>query len=63
MVEADSTINVESAGLIIFGDYQKNNCETLIYDITEDYLEGVNIKVILTYCRDWISTTAITKFL
>ena len=49
MGETDSTTNVVSVGIRLFNAYQGNNFEPSIEDMTEEYVEEDNIKVLLTY--------------
>ena len=59
---ADSTANVVNSGLRIFNSYQKKNFEAFVEDMTEDYVEEDNIKVILTDYSNWLVTTYIPKY-
>ena len=59
---ADSTANVVNSGLRIFNSYQKKNFEAFVEDMTADYVEEDNIKVLLTDYSNWLSTTDIPKY-
>ena len=59
---ADSTANVVNYGLRIFNSNQKKNFEAFVEDMTEDYVEEDNIKVILTDYSNWLSTKDIPKY-
>ena len=60
--EADIITNVGNAGLRIFNAYQKNNFEPFLEDMTEQYVEEDNIKVLLTDYINWLANTAIPKY-
>ena len=63
MGEADIATNLDNARLRLFNSYQKKNSEPFIEDMTEEYVEEDNKKMLLTEYINWISTTAITKYL
>ena len=62
MGEFDSTRNVEKYGLHIFNAYKNNNLEPIIEDMTEEYVEEDNKKILLTDYSNCISTIAIPNF-
>ena len=62
MGEADSTTNVGNYGLRPFNAYQKKNFEPFFEDMTEEYVEEDNIKVLLTDYSNCLYTTDITKY-
>ena len=47
--ESDRTNNVGSTILHLFNAYQKKNSEPFLEDMTMDYVEEDNIKILLTY--------------
>ena len=59
---ADSTTNVFNSGLHISNDYQNKNSKPLVEDMTEEYGEEDNIRVLLTYYSKWLATTDIPKY-
>ena len=59
---ADSTANVVNSGLRIFNSYKNKNFEAFVEDMTADYVEEDNIKVLLTDYSNWLSTTDIPKY-
>ena len=61
MGEADSAINVGNAKLNLFNAYQKKNFELFVEDMTDEYVEEDNIKLLLPDYSNWISTIAITS--
>ena len=63
MGEADSAINVGNAKLNLFNAYQKKNFELFVEDMTDEYVEEDNIKLLLPDYSNWISTIAITSTL
>ena len=63
MGEADSTTNVGNAKLNLFKAYQKKNSKLFVEDMTEEYVEEDNIKILLPEYSNWISTAAITSIL
>ena len=63
MGEADSAINVGNAKLNLFNAYQKKNFEMFVEDMTDEYVEEDNIKLLLPDYSNWISTIAITSTL
>ena len=48
MCKADSTTNVGNDGLRLFNAYQKNNFEPFVEDMTEEYVDYDNIKILWT---------------
>ena len=46
----------------MLSSYQKKNFEAFVEDMTEDYVEEDNIKVLLTDYSNWLSTTYIPKY-
>ena len=61
--EADGTTNIGSYRIRLFNAYQKINFESLLKDITKEYLYGDKTRLLLTDFSNWLSTTAIPKFL
>ena len=62
MSEADSTTNVEHSWLHIFNADKKKNFKPFLENMTDEYVEENNIKVLLTDYTNWIATTAIPKY-
>ena len=48
MGQPDSATNVGISVLRLFNAYHKNNFEPFLEDITEEYVDEYNIKVLLT---------------
>ena len=48
MVQADSTTNVGIYGLRLWNPCQKKNSQPFLEDMTEEYEEKDNIKVLIT---------------
>ena len=62
MGHADSTTNVGIAGIHIFNAYQEKNFKPFLEDMTKQYIEQDNSKVLLTEYSNWLSTTAIPEY-
>ena len=62
MGEADRTTNVGSAVLRPFNYYHNNNFKPLLEDMTEDYVEEGNIKLLLTDYSKWLSNPVVPIF-
>ena len=62
MGEANSITDVRNSGLYLFNEYQKKNSKPFVEDITDDSLEGDNIKLLLNDHSNWTSTTSIPKY-
>ena len=60
--EADSTTNVGNAGQSLFHAYQNKNFKAFVEDMTEEYLDEDNTKVILTNYMNWLAIAAIHKY-
>ena len=62
MGQANITCNVGISRLRLFNAYQKKNFKAFLEDVTEEYLEEDDIKVLLTDYSRWIATTSIPKY-
>ena len=62
MGQDNSTTNVGISGLRIFNAYQKNKSKPCLEDMTWEYAEEDNIKVLLTEYSNWLATTATPNY-
>ena len=60
--QIDSPTNVGIYWLCIFNAHQKNKFKPFLEEMTEEYVEEDNIKVLLTEYSNWLDTTSIPKY-